>query len=158
MKTLQITLLLLLAFAMTGCDAEPEFSKVTGTVTKNGKPLNRVQVRFVPTDETLGEFIGAGITDDDGNFTIAISGREEDVCCAGECKVTLREAGVPAEIRGQLEQGGGRGAGNMNALQVYEASLKNRPIPKSYERLHSTPLKTNVTPGEYVYPIELSNF
>jgi len=154
MKPLQITLLLLVV-AFAGCNSEPEFSTVSGTVTKNGKPVNMVEVRFVPLDEKLNKFIGEGTTDDEGKFTIAIPGREGDVCCTGESKVTVREAQVPGDIRGQLQQNEGRGPGNMNALQQYKASLKNRPLPKSYSVLHSTPLKANVTPGEFVYDIDL---
>lgn len=155
MKPLQITLLLLLSVTLAGCKSEPQFSKVSGTVTKNGQPVARVEVRFVPLDEKLNKFIGAGITDEEGKYTIAIPGREEDVCCTGQSKVMVREAPIPDEIRGQLQQDEGRGAGNMSALQQYKASLKNRPIPKSYGVLHSTPLKADIAPVEDVYDIEL---
>lgn len=116
--------------------------------------MNRVEVRFVPADDTLNKFIGSGISDDEGNFTIAIPGREEDVFCEGPCKVTLREAGVPNEIRGQLESGEGRQGGG-NELKRYKASLKQRPIPREYERLHSTPLAFEITSDQAEYNIEL---
>lgn len=154
MKPLQIVLLMSLALLLTGCGkGDPDLTPVSGVVTKNGEPVNRAQVRFVPIDGELSEFIGAGITDDDGKFTIKIAGREGDLCCTGQCKVTIREAGIPAEIRGRLEgSGGGQGGG---ALQQYKKSLKNRPIPKDYERLHSTPLLLEVTTEQQEYNIEL---
>ena len=152
MKPLQIALLLLLAVVLSGCKSEPEFTKVSGTVTKNGEPLNSVEVRFVPIDEALTKYNGFGLTDDEGKYTIAIPGREEKVFCVGKCKVTVREGPMPNELRGNLERNEGGGAG---AIKRFKASLKNRPIPKDYQRLHSTPLKPDVTAGEFEFPIEL---
>ena len=153
MKPLQIALLLLLAVAVSGCKSEPEFAKVSGTVTKNGKPVNSVEVRFVPVDEALTRYNGFGISDEEGNYTIAIPGRKDKVCCVGKCKVTVREAPMPNELRGKMENSDSRTV--MGELKKFKASLKNRPIPKNYQRLHSTPLKPDVSVGEFVFPIEL---
>jgi hypothetical protein len=154
MKPLQFVFLMLLAVAMTGCQSEPPFTKVAGTITKNGEPVSMVEVRFVPVDDKLGKYIASGISDEEGKFTIAIPGREDEVCCEGPCKVTLREAPVPGDIRGQLESNEGRGGGG-NKLMQYKKSLKNRPIPRKYERLHSTPLMFEVTAGQAQYDIEM---
>jgi len=67
--------------------------------------------------------------------------------------VTVREAPLPNDIRGSLEQDEGREGGS--ALMRYKASLKGRPIPSQYERLHSTPLIVTVGSGEFNLPIEL---
>lgn len=151
MRPLKVTLFLLLTVVLIGCKSEPQFAKVSGTVTKNGDPVNSVEVRFVPVDESLTKYNGFGISDDEGNFTIAIPGREDKVCVVGKCKVTVREGPMPRELRANLESGG-RGS---NGLKKYKASLKNRPLPKDHERLHSTPLKADVTDGEFEFNIEL---
>ena len=141
---------------VVGCGkAEPVLTKVSGRITNGGKPVNKVEVRFVPSGEGLGDYIGAGISDEDGNFTIAIPGRKDELCCTGNCKVTVREAPLPGDVRGRLESKEGRGGGG-GALMQYKASLKNRPIPRAYERLHSTPLTFNVTTDKSEgYDIEL---
>lgn len=156
MKPLQIALLLLVAVVLSGCKSEPEFAQVSGTITKNGEPMNLVEVRFVPVDGALNRYNGFGITDDEGNYTIAIPGRDDKVCCVGKCKVTLREGPMPDELRANLESNDrsiSRKADH--EMKKFKASLKNRPIPRDYLRLHSTPLMADVTNGEFEFPIEL---
>lgn len=156
MKPLQtVFLLMLVAVFVSGCgEAEPEFTTaVTGKITKNGTPVNKVEVRFVPLNEGTVKYVASGVSDDDGNFTISIPGRDDQVCCIGPCKVTIREAPLPGDIRGNLEKQDGRGGG---AFMKYQNSLKNRPIPRDYERLTSTPLKFDVTEDKSEgYDIEL---
>ncbi len=144
MKPSSILFLLLLVVVASGCDSEPTMTQVSGKITKDGQPINRVEVRFVPLNEKHGKFIASGLSDDEGNFVIGVPGREEALCPIGQCKVTVREGPMPAELRGRLETAD-RGNGGGNDYKKYKASLRHRPIPRKYERLHSTPLIFDVT-------------
>ena len=156
MKLSKTAGLLIMAVILSGCSSKPEFAEVSGTITKDGKPVNSVEVRFVPVDGALNRYNAFGVSDDEGKFTIAIPGHEDKVCCVGKCKVTVREGPIPNQLRADLESSDRNVSRKADIeLKRFKSSLKNRPIPKEYTRLHSTPLQPDVTAGTFEFLIEL---
>ena len=84
---------LLLAFCgCGGVDAVP----VSGRVTVNGKPVEKVAVNFTPiaAEGAVGPG-SSGITDADGRFSLKTIGEDRvQGAVAGKHRVTLQEAGV----------------------------------------------------------------
>jgi len=69
----------------TGCGGEMKVAPVSGTVTLDGKPLDRASVVFKPEAGGRPSF---GVTDADGRFTLAYS-MNEDGAEVGPCTVTI---------------------------------------------------------------------
>jgi len=115
------------------------------------QPLNKAKVRFVPQDqEVKGNFVASGITDDDGNFVLMLSGGDESQCPVGLCKVTIAEGPLPPEARKKLEF-----ENDGSIMDKYNASLRNRPIPSDLRRLTTTKISFEVTEDREVYDIDL---
>ena len=145
-------LIVVLISSITGCgEKQPTLTLVKGTLTLRGEPLNKAMVRFVPQDDSYkGNYVATGVTDDDGKFVLRITGKEQPECPVGLCKVTIAEGPLPAEARKQLEF-----ENDGSAMDQYNASLKNRPIPRVYHRLTTTTISFEVTPDKEVYDIAI---
>lgn len=92
--TYRIALLLLIGF-LAGCGKAPYDDgltkhQVTGVVTVNGQPLDRVVVRFRNTNSTVTGNAAepTGSTDAEGKFALSTSG-DQDGAVAGEYVVTF---------------------------------------------------------------------
>jgi hypothetical protein len=88
--------LLLVSFGFTGCgspppDNLPKLSKVTGSVTYDGKPLPDALVTFVPDSSRPS----SGKTDESGNFTLMFNDKLEGAA-VGKHKVTIMTPMVPS--------------------------------------------------------------
>jgi len=134
---------LVVAFCLiAGCgETVPDIVPLTVSVTKpGGKPVNAARVRFVPLLESLdGNFIATGVTDDDGVCEIALPGNEKSSITVGVHKVQVLEAGDSEEAKAAYMSGD-------PSLSLQEKrNRKNRPLPRRYERLSSTPLKYTIT-------------
>lgn len=143
-------LILATALVLVGCGpAPPEIVPASGRVMLDGEPLANVEIRFIPTRDGLdGNMVGSGVTDDDGKYTIRLPGRNEPGTCACETKITVTEGPIPKEIRDSDN--------SQMAVTEFLENLKNRPIPKKYNRMADTPLSIVVTPDQTDYPIELT--
>ncbi len=127
------------ASLLTGCSGSgiPDIVPVTVTVkTASGEPVNHALVRFVPMIEGLdGNFIASGVTDATGTCELSFPGKEnEPGCCACEHKVQVSEGPAPDDARSAYGSDGGA------SIERFKRSLMNRPIPKKYGRLTTTPL------------------
>jgi hypothetical protein len=124
---------------LSGCggDGSIEVVPVSGVLKLRGKPLANAEIKLVPMAEGLdGNFTAYGVTDAKGEFVLRLPGKDESGCCACDCKVLVVEGPIPGD-RGEDE------ASIMKAARFVE-SLKNRPIPKEYERLLTTPLTLTI--------------
>ena len=77
-----------LLLVMTSCGTDDGFGKrysVSGTVTYNGKPLEKGEISFVPDDPTG---VGATGTIENGSYTLSTGGNK-DGARAGKYKVTI---------------------------------------------------------------------
>lgn len=130
---------------IVGCgETVPEIVPLSVSVkTPYGKPINAVQVRFVPTSESLdGNFVGVGVTDSEGICEIALPGKTESSITLGEHKVLVLEPGASEEaVEAYMN-------GDPSLSLKEKKNRKNRPLPKKYERLFSTPLKYDITPNQ----------
>ena len=128
-----------------GCgESAPDVVPASGTVTLNGKPLPKVQVKFIPQADVGAEFIATGVTDDQGRYTLTCNG--EPGACEGENKVIIAEQEPPEELLSETKQ---------KELAAYRRTLKNRPVPKAYGNLADTPLKKDVKAGQPTYDFDL---
>src|SRR5271167_1770218 len=110
-----------------GCAKEPPptIVQAEGTVLLDGKPLHKVEVRFIPVNEVVGaEYIAKGVTDDQGRFKLMCNGQPG--ACAGESYVVVREAEIPQNLQGEKSQ---------KELANYIKKLGNRPIPTKYSNV-----------------------
>ena len=122
----------------TGCGNEiPELVPMSVTVTSaSGGAVNNALVKFVPLMDGLdGSHVASGVTGKDGKCELKLLGSEELGVRACEHKVLVTEGPAPDDARAAYFKDKGA------SIQRFERSLKNRPIPKQYERLFSTPLK-----------------
>lgn len=92
------SLLILAASVIAGCGKAPFDDglikhHVTGVITVNGQPLDRVVVRFQNTDKSVDGNAAqpTGHTDAEGKFSLSTSG-DKDGAVAGEYVVTFLRA------------------------------------------------------------------
>lgn len=84
---------------LAGCsESGTPTAPVSGKVTLNGQPLANVSVLFQPAgganrDPGVGSY---GITDDQGRFTLKLSGTNKPGAVVGQHVVTIVEKGDPA--------------------------------------------------------------
>ena len=143
-STLGAAALLAAALFASGCSkSPPPIVPVEGVVLLNDQPLPNAQLQFIPTQPGLGmEYIAVGTTDEKGRFKLSCKGQAG--ACACENRVTVADAAIPDDVRG-----------NQAAEAKYAAGLKNRPIPGAYGKLATTPLVIEVTPDQKTYELRL---
>lgn len=151
-RTLVLTLLVpLLLICGCGAPKPPEIVPVTGSLTYKGKPLSKAKVRFLPMADGLGgNFTASGVTDEEGKFSLSLPGDKGEGCYACETKVIVVEGPSPPGSRDDSEKGD-------EIRRKHRASLKNRPIPKKYAQIGTTPFTFTVSAEENHFDLELDN-
>ncbi len=110
-----------------------------------GKPLAKVEVRFIPTAVNLGaEYVAKGVTDEQGHFTLTCNGQSG--ACACDNRVLVMEAELPGRLKSENAQ---------VELKAYFDKLGGRPLPPRYQNLADSPLVANVTTEQKSYAFEL---
>jgi hypothetical protein len=129
-----------------GCGRAPSptIVEAEGIIRLNGVPLSNAQVRFVPVGDLGPEYIATGMTDKAGRFQLRCNGQPG--ACAGECRVLVMEADIPARLQGEDVQ---------DQLVAYLRGLGGRPIPPQYADLTASPLTANVTAEQKQYNFDL---
>jgi hypothetical protein len=147
-RILSLTAAFLCAALLVGCGkAPPPIVPAGGVVRLDGKPLNNVEVLFVPQIGFGPEYIARGVTDEEGQFFLTCKGQPG--ACACEHRVMIVEAELPADVKGES-------IAAQQALAEYLQSLGGRPLPKKYASLVESPLVVTVTAGQEEYPLDLS--
>jgi hypothetical protein len=138
-----------LALLVPGCGKPkpPPIVEVAGVVRLDGKPLKNVVVRFVPVNDFGPDYLASGVTDESGRFTLMCNGQSG--ACAGENRVTVSEADIPARLKGEDLK-------TQAELARYLQSLGGRPLPPQYSNLAQTPLTVTVTADQREYVLELT--
>jgi len=114
---------------IAGCSGQPTIVPVTGAVSIDGKPTDKVLVNFYPADgsaHNFGSRHGIGITDAQGKFKLICSGGLEGLE-AGKYKVTFSRP----VVRGR--------AALADANFKPEESGTVESIPKQYTQPETTP-------------------
>ena len=139
--------LIAVAVFIGGCGKAPPPPIVAaeGVVRLEGRPLKRVQVRFLPAIEYGAEYAAVGVTDDNGRFRLTCKGQPG--ACACENYVLISEAPLPPELRGENAQ---------VELARYFQKLGGRPIPQKYASLAENPLTANVKDAAKDFEFDLS--
>jgi hypothetical protein len=139
---------LAVAALLGGCGpSAPPIVPAGGVVRLDGKPLNSVEVVFVPGIEFGPEYVARGVTDEEGRFQLRCKGRPG--ACACEHRVMIVEAELPSELKGESLQA-------QQDLAEYLASLGGRPLPQKYASLVDSPLTVTVTAGRSEYVLDLT--
>lgn len=79
------------AAALAGCGRGPELAEVEGTVTLNGKPLDKVRVEFHPAGEGPR---ATAVTDANGRYVLTSDDRGRAGATVGPNKVALKDVGI----------------------------------------------------------------
>jgi hypothetical protein len=142
-------LMLLTAFAVTGCGNRP--SKVTGTVTLDGTPVEGAHVTFSPVDGK-GRSASGG-TSSGGKFELTTF-KENDGALPGEYKVTVTYRD-PIEF----DKPPATGIDAMKSGQKAQPKAKKAKydIPPSYGDEKSTPLPTVKVPTSGPVALEIKS-
>jgi hypothetical protein len=137
------------ALALPGCGRTPPRAEVEGTVSVSGRPVEGIQVTFLPDPgrNTVGPSASC-VTDNRGHFKLVSDDNRPGVV-VGQHRVTLRD------LRNvQVSRGGDRGArsgpgdaGKEKAGQV--------PFPREYEDATNTSLRREVKPGAQTINFDL---
>jgi hypothetical protein len=121
---------------VAGCAAQPEppeMVEVEGVVLLDGVPLNKAEVRFIPTAEYGIDYIARGVTDEKGRFKLTCGTQTGAV--VGENYVTVMESEIPEHLTPESRR---------DDLNKYMRSLGNRPIPARYGNVAESPIKAMV--------------
>ncbi len=140
-------LLSLIPLLLIGCDDDeaPVLVPVQGIVLLNGRPLPEAQVRFIPMIDQGSEYLASGQTDAQGRFTLTCAaGKGASI---GENRVLIVEGTIPPELLSESAQ---------DKMIQYMNARQNRPIPKRYAKLATSPLRETVTEGASEYRLELT--
>src|SRR3974390_982259 len=121
-------------FAGCGTPPAPLIVDAEGIVFLEGKPLYNVEVRFIPVIDHGAEYVAKGVSDKSGRFTLTCKGQPG--ACAGENRVLVREAMLPARLKSERAQA---------ELAQYLLSLGGRPLPEKYSNVPNNPLVVDVT-------------
>jgi hypothetical protein len=135
-----------LTILLAGCGKKtpPLIIGVEGIVRLDGKPLNKVEVRFFPAIDHGPEYVAIGVTDESGRFKLTCKGQAG--ACAGENRVVIVEAELPSHLKGEEAQ---------RELARYLRSLGGRPLPERYGNAAQSPLSANVSESEKEHTFEL---
>jgi hypothetical protein len=132
---------------LSGCGKPPPpIVPAGGVVRLDGKPLNSVEVVFVPLIDHGPEYVARGVTDEEGRFSLRCKGQRG--ACACEHRVMVVEAELPSELKGESLQA-------QQDLADYLASLGGRPLPQKYASLVDSPLTVTVTAEQSEYAFDL---
>jgi hypothetical protein len=139
-----VAVLICVVAGCAGPAPPPPIVPAEGVVRLQGKPLAKVEVRFIPMIDHGPEYIAKGVTDEKGRFTLSCNG--QGGACACENRVLIMEAELPARLRSENAQA---------ELAKYFEKLGGRPLPPQYQNLVESPLVANVTETQKSYTFEL---
>ena len=132
---------------MAGCPGPkgPEIAPAQGTVTMNGKPLEKIVLRFVPTGEGPES---RAITDDQGHFVLKTTEEKpRDGATVGPHKVIIIDGSIYTKpFRGRASE----------TEDLTEG--KDPRISMKYSVLHAKPYEVNIASGENNLELKLDPF
>lgn len=136
---------------LSGCGGDkpipPEKSvTVSGTVTMDGKPLDRATVRFIPQAEAGQGFGGSGLTDSAGKYELRSMAGEEAVAGTppGKYKVIITKLVKPDGSVADM-------------MEPPMMSAAREIIPLKYSDYSSTMLKEDVSSSGGTYNYDLKS-
>ena len=126
-----------LCILLTGCPASGDFGYVEGTVTIDGKPVDKATIGFYPQ----GGRGSIGSTDSEGHYELLYTSSQKGAS-VGEHRVTIKTAVKAFDPADQPEYMIGLDDTPQEAVAARKSLLD-----KSYEDRKKTPLTATVVPG-----------
>ena len=134
--------------AACGCSGPTvTFAPVEGTVTRDGRPLARVQVIFLADGDSHGPR-ATGITDDAGRFRLTTDDGKTGAP-VGRHRVCVIDATTAAERLGRIANGIPHGEPGKESRAKTPAG-KTSAVPPAYGRAEETPFRAEVRPGAQI--------
>jgi hypothetical protein len=155
--------LLILAVAVDGCQRGATWSlaPVEGTVTKEGRPLQGVEVVFLADlDAGAAGPRARGITDESGRYRLRTD-NGDDGAAVGHCRVCIHETRVvkPGQAlprRLQKEAAPLKEAQQEQGRRRFkETTSVSCRVPPTYGRPSETPLRVEVQPRTQVIDLDV---
>jgi hypothetical protein len=148
--------LLVLTAAAGGCQRGPTWNlaPVEGTITKDGRPLQGIEVVFVPDADTVGPR-ASGLTDEAGHYRLRTD-HGDDGAAVGSHRVCLQDTHrVPLPL-GRLPKDAANAEKVQKALKERKEAASASPrLPFSYGRPNETPLHADVRPESQTLNFDL---
>ena len=129
-------------FFLMGCGGGPNLSEVEGTVKRNGKPLDKIQVEFWPVGRGPRSM---GTTDAQGRFILMTDDGKRMGAVVGSHKIVLKDVGVLGD------KFLGRAGEDVDMTKGKKPQVSN-----AYGDPTKTPVTKEVTAGKCVIDIELT--
>ncbi len=144
---------------MASCGTDDGLGKryaVSGTVTYNGKPLEKGTISFVSED--LKDNIGATGPITNGSYTLSTGGND-DGARAGKYKVTITSKDdIVAKATADFQKESGRENSKFPPQYSAKAEAATKSlIPAGYGDTRTTPLTAEVKAQSNTIPFELSD-
>ena len=144
-KVYQSVIGVMLVSLLAGCGKpQPAIVPAGGVVRLDGKPLQRVAVRFFPVNQEGQDYVATDVTDKTGHYQLTCNGQPG--ACAGVNRVVVMEDDLPRQLQSENAQ---------LEMQSYYRSLGGRPLPQKYSNLVQTTLKVTVTADQAEYALDL---
>lgn len=123
-----------------GCSDSVRLAEVQGTVTVNGKPVDKIQVEFWPIDKGPRSI---GVTDSDGRFTLTTDDGKRTGASVGSHKIVLKDVGIMGD------KFLGRAGEDVDMTQGKKPRIANL-----YGDVQTTTLERQVTSGKITIELE----
>ena len=126
--------LLVTIMFFAGCDGGVKVASVEGTVTLDGKPLDKIMVEFWPDSVGPRSF---GETDSNGHFKLTTDDGKSEGAAIGLNRVTLKDLSVMGD------KFMGRAAENVNLSEGRKPRISGK-----FAQTESTPISETVVSGK----------
>ena len=132
-------LVLVSVLSSLGCTPN-KACKVTGVITRNGEPIEGVNISFVPKTEGQGE-LASGISGPDGSYELkTLSGAILNGTTPGTYTVVLRKSEVIWDGKTWVNPPGGG--------EPYKSTTLKELLPRQYTSSVSSPFSAVVEKGK----------
>jgi hypothetical protein len=159
--------LLLAPLLSAGCGRGPNLAPVQGRLLLDGKPLQNIQVTFIPdTNQNSFGPNSTGITDEDGHYELVCDDDDRRPgAVVGAHRITLIDleavtlparAHRPPGMRPEAQEKGRREPPVGPDLSSHSNGVPKRRLPAVYMELAQTPLKKQVEPGSQMINLEVT--
>jgi hypothetical protein len=142
---------------VAGCGRGPEFADVEGVVTLDGRPLDGVEVVFVPdADKGHNGPRASAFTDNQGRFQLHSDKVNKGGAVVGLHRVYIRDVTYIAAV-GLPAMRGSRPPAELAPPDAQPEKAKRSRVPPAYSSPAETPLHVEVKPGRQTHNIEIKS-
>ncbi len=131
---------------LSGCGDGLSVAEVEGVVTVGGKPMEQIQVEFVP----LGTGIpSVGITDASGRYSLTTNDGKQKGAFVGSHRVAVRDAAVLGnQFLGRAGEDVDMSQGRKTRISLAYADAQRSPLTKDVEAGKKNDIALEVEPAK----------